>query len=265
MKYGFIGTGNMASALIKVMADKVNGEDIFLSNRTLSKAKKLSDEYSCELSDNRKIAEMCDYIILGVKPQMLKGVIDEIKDILESRNDYVLVSMAAGYQIKDYYEMLGFECSMIRIMPNTPVKVNEGIILYCYENTDEGKVDIFIGTLEKAGKLFYVDEDHFDAAGTVSGCGPAYVDMMIEALSDGGVMCGLSRKQAVELASQMMMGSAKLVMESGKNPIELKDEVCSPGGTTIEGVKVLEEKGVGNALMEAIIKAYEKNDKLRKK
>ena len=112
--------------------------------------------------------------------------------------------------------------------------------------------------------MIEIDEDHFDQAGTISGCGPAFMDIVVEAMSDGGVFVGLTRKESIELAAAMMMGSAKLILESGKNPIELKDEVTSPGGTTIEGVKALEERGVHNAFMEAVIKAYKKNELLRK-
>ena len=265
MKYGFIGTGNMASAIIKVMSEKVNGSDIYLSNRTEAKASALAEKYGANVSTNVEIAKTCDYIVLGVKPQMMKGVLDEIKPALAERDDFIIVSMAAGFTIDDYYEMISKECPLIRIMPNTPVMVNEGVILYCYKNIEKNKVDEFVNAIEKAGKLIDIDEGHFDVAGTVSGCGPAFADMIIEALADGGVYCGLTRKQSIELAAQMLVGAGKLVLESGKNPIELKDEVTSPGGTTIVGVRTLEENRVPYALMSAVINAYKKTEELRKK
>lgn len=266
MKYGFIGTGNMASAIIKVMSEKLGGQDLYLSNRTIAKAEKVADKYSCNVvPTNVDIAKNADYVILGVKPQMMKGVIDEIRDTLSKRNDFVLVTMAAGYYVEDYYDMLGFECPIIRIMPNTPVSVNEGVIIYCSSNVSDDRLNTFIDAIELAGKLMPIDEGHFDAAGTVSGCGPAFADLIIEGLSDGGVCCGLTRKQATELASQMLLGASKLVLESGRNPIELKDEVTSPGGTTIEGVLTMEENRVAYAMSQAVIKAYKKNEQLRKK
>lgn len=265
MTYGFIGTGNMASALIKVLRDEVEGKDIYLSNRTISKAERLCSEYNCILSTNLDIAKNCKYIILGVKPQMMTGVLNEIKEVLKKRNDFVLVTMAAGLTIQNYFDILGFECPLIRIMPNTPVSVREGVIIYTSKNTKKTDIDIFIKDFKNSGSLLEIDEDHFDQAGTISGCGPAYMDMIIEAIADAGVYLGLTRRQSIDLASAMMMGSGKLVLESQRNPIELKDEVTSPGGTTIEGVKVLEEGRAHSVFMNAIIAAFQKNEKLRKK
>lgn len=265
MKYGFIGTGNMASALIKVLRDVVDGNEVYLSNRTILKADKLAKEYNCVLSNNLEIAEKCKYVILGVKPQMMETVISEIKNALSKRNDFILVSMAAGLCIEDYYSLLGFKCPLIRLMPNTPVSVRQGVIIYTSKNTNKEDVDVLVNDFKTSGRLVEIDEAHFDQAGTISGCGPAFMDIVVESLSDGGVYTGLTRKDSIELAAAMMMGSAKLILETGRNPIELKDEVTSPGGTTIEGVKVLEEKGVHNAFMEAVVKAYKKNELLRKK
>ena len=265
MKYGFIGTGNMAGALIKVCNDKVSSSEIALSNRTREKARKLAKQYKNKLSTNIEIAKNCHYIVLGVKPQMMKDVLGEIKEVLNERDDFVLITMAAGLKIGDYQEILNKKHPIIRIMPNTPVAVREGIILYTSENVEEEDLNEFLLDFSSAGLLLNVDEDHFDAAGTVSGCGPAFAEMMVEGLADGAVCCGLNRKQAIQLAAQMLVGSGKLVLESGRNPIELKDEVTSPGGTTIEGVLKLEEKAVPSALAQAVIASYEKNDKLRSK
>ena len=162
MKYkaGFIGTGNMASAIIKVMSEKVNGSDIYLSNRTEAKASALAERYGANVSTNVEIAKTCDYIILGIKPQMMKGVLDEIKPALAERDDFIIVSMAAGFTIDDYYEMISKECPLIRIMPNTPVMVNEGVILYCYKYIEKNKVDEFVNAIEKAGKLIDIDEEN---------------------------------------------------------------------------------------------------------
>ena len=144
-------------------------------------------------------------------------------------------------------------------MPNTPASIGEGMILYtCGEGVTSQEQEAFLSAMSGAGRLTALPENLIDAGSAVSGCGPAFVDLFIEALADGGVACGLPRPAAMELAAQMVAGSARLVLESGRHPGELKDAVCSPGGTTIQGVRALEQRGFRGSVMEAVIAAYEK-------
>lgn len=260
---GFIGTGNMGGALA-VAAAKAQGNSLLLANRHPEKAAALAKQIGGRLSDNMEIAEKADLIFLGVKPHMLGALLETTKKTLAERQGrFVLVSMAAGTAIERIREMAGGDYPVIRIMPNTPASIGEGMILYsCSDNVLPEEEQGFLDSMAQAGRFSSLEESLIDAGAAVSGCGPAFVDLFIEAMADGGVACGLPRKQALELAAQMTMGSARLVLESGKHPGELKDAVCSPGGTTIQGVRRLEEGGFRSSVMNAVIAAYEKTSKL---
>lgn len=260
LKIGFIGTGNMGGALARA-ASKNPENALLLANRHPEKAQKLIDEVGGTLADNVSVAAEAKYIFLGVKPQMMGDMLSSIKTALAEReNRFVLVSMAAGTTIEKIRALLGADYPVIRIMPNTPAAIGEGMILYaCSENVSVEEEAEFVCAMSESGRFSKLAEHLIDAGSSVSGCGPAFVDLFIEALADGGVACGLPRKQAIEFAAQMVAGSAKLVLESGKHPGQLKDEVCSPGGTTIQGVRKLEEGGFRAAVMNAVIAAYEKN------
>lgn len=263
-KFGFIGTGNMGGALI-LAASKSDGKNILLlSDKDRSKAENLMKQTGGTLCSNIELAEQADYIFLGIKPQMLKDVMDEIAPVLKKRESrFVLVSMLAAFTCERICETAGGDYPVIRIMPNTPVSVGEGMILYApNKEVTEEETGFFLEAFEKAGRFSPLPEKLMDAGASVAGCGPAFVDMFIEALADGGVACGLPRAQAIEFAAQMAAGSAKLILESKKHPEQLKDEVCSPGGTTIQGVRALENGGFRSAVMEAVIAAYEKNFEL---
>ena len=266
-KYGFIGCGNMGGALALAVAKTVSGENIYLANKTVKKAEDLASKFGGKVSDNESIAKDCDVIFLGVKPQMMEGMLADIKSVLTARNpgDYVLVTMAAALTIEDIRRMAGGKARVLRIMPNTPVSVGEGIILYSYDDTlGEEAAEEIISVLKAAGECVNLPEKLIDAGSAVAGCGPAFAQMFIEALADGGVACGLPRDKATRLAAGMLKGSATLTLESGKTPGELKDAVCSPGGSTIEGVRALEEKGFRGAAMAAVSAAYEKTLKMKK-
>lgn len=259
-KLGFIGTGNMGSALAKAAIKVVGKENILLSNRTEAKAKALADELGCKYTSNEENAKNSTYIFLGVKPQMMGEMLDGIKAILAERKDrFVLVTMAAGLSIEKIQTMAGGNYPVIRIMPNTPVSIGKGMILCsASKKVSEKEINQFKDVMEFSGRLDFIEERLIDAGSAVSGCGPAYVYLFIEALADGAVECGLPRAKALEYACQTLIGSAAMVLESKKHPGELKDAVCSPGGTTIAGVHALERNGFRNAAMDCVKAAYDK-------
>ena len=229
-------------------------------------ARALAAELGCAVAqDNRAAAAQAEYIVLCVKPQMMEELLAPLRFTLAERpSRFVLCSMAAGLSIARIQEMAGSDCPVIRIMPNTPASVGAGMIQYCTSNVTAEEEAEFLKLMAPAGRLDAVPEGLIDAASCVSGCGPAWVYQFIEALADGGVACGLPRAKAQEYAAQMVLGSAKLVLESGQHPGALKDAVCSPGGSTIQGVRVLEEKGLRGAVMDAVIASYNKTKEMGK-
>ena len=263
--FGFIGTGNMGGALARALAKNVEGDSILLANRSAEKAAALATELGCKAVSSEAIAKKADYIFLGVKPQMMADLLAQLSPILKEREDrFLLVTMAAGLTIERIRELAVGDYPVIRIMPNTPSSIGEGMILYTAgSDVLDIELQVFLSAMSGAGRLSPLPEHLMDAGSAVSGCGPAFVDLFIEALADGGVACGLPRASALEFAAQMVAGSAKLVLESGKHPGVLKDAVCSPGGTTIQGVRALEAGNFRGTVMEAVIKAYEKNFDLK--
>ena len=265
MTFGFIGTGSMGGALARAARRRLEGGQILLANRTEAKAAALAKELGASLSNNRTIAGNADYVFLGVKPQMMRDLLAEIGPELRIRKDrFVLVSMAAGRSVADIQAMAGGDYPVLRIMPNTPCSIGEGMVLYTPgPGVTEAKVQVFLESMAGAGRFSPIPEKQMDAGSAVAGCGPAFVDLFVEALADGGVACGLPRAQALEFAAQMVLGSARLLLESGKHPGELKDAVCSPGGSTIQGVRKLEEAGFRGAVMNAVIAACEKGGNVK--
>ncbi len=259
---GFVGTGNMGGALARAAA-KEKENRLLLANRTPSKAQALADEIGGAVCTNAEALEKAEFVFIGVKPQMLRGLAESAAPILNARGDhFVIVSMAAGSSVEYIKELFGNH-PVIRIMPNTPASIGQGMILYaCCGKVSAEDEAAFLHAMAGAGRFMKIEEKLIDAGSAVSGCGPAFADMFIEALADGGVACGLPRKQAMEMAAQMLLGSAALVLQSGRHPGELKDAVCSPGGSTIQGVRKLEENGFRSAVFEAVVAAYEKNKSL---
>ena len=252
MKIAFIGTGNMGGALARA-ASKDQDNRIYLVNRHPEKAEALRREIGGEVTDCAQAVREAELVFLGVKPHVLPELCATLRPLVrEKKAPFAVVSMAAGVPVTRLKELLG-DCPMIRIMPNTPVAVGEGMILYTGDAEEE--MEAFLHAMRFAGRFLRVEERLMDAGMAVSGCGPAFVDLFVEALSDAGVASGLARKDATVLAAQMVLGSARLILESGRHPGELKDAVCSPGGTTIQGVRKLEEKGFRSAVIEAVIAA----------
>lgn len=266
MKTGFVGCGNMGGALARAAAESVGAENIFVSDTDAKKIAAFAEETGVNVSDTDYIVMNCDYIFLGVKPQMLKTLFQKIAPALKSRStDFTLVSMAAGVSLASLEEMAGVQCPVIRIMPNMPASVGDGMILYTVNDfVSKDSADGFCDIMKYAGLIDKIDEDKIDAASCVSGCGPAYVFMFCEALADGAVRCGLPRDKALLYAAQTLLGSAHMLIKTGKHPGELKDAVCSPAGSTIEGVKALEDASFRAAAMEAVRKAYERTLELGK-
>ena len=261
---GFIGTGNMGGALARAVS-RTGAAQIFLYDKSGSAAQNMARETGGDVAEMNGIARRCDYIFLGVKPNIITQVVQELRAELRDRRGYTLISMAAGVSIEKLEEALGFKAPIIRIMPNTPVSCGEGMILWC--SNDEVSVSAeegFLEILSKAGKTDRLEERLIDAASAISGCGPAFAYMFIEALADGGVECGLPRDKALMYAEQMLLGSAKCALEYEKNPAALKDAVCSPGGTTIAGVHALESGAFRASVMNAVVTAYEKTLKIGK-
>ena len=255
---GFIGAGNMGGALASAVCRAGYSEKVAVCDKDTKKAKALAEALSCADADAAFVVENCDTVFLGVKPQHLSSALGEIFDeVKKKREKPLFVSMAAGVKIEKIKESLGDNTPIIRIMPNTPVSVGEGMILYCASDdvTEEQKAN-FIEICKCCGRLDEISESAIDAASAVSGCGPAFVYMFIEALADGGVKCGLTREKALLYAEQTLLGAAKLALESGAHPAALKDAVCSPGGSTIEGVMALEAGAFRATASNAVVCAY---------
>lgn len=263
--FGFIGCGNMGGALAAAAGKNVPGENILLADFFMDKAQQLADRLGASVADNQTLAEKCDYLFLGVKPQMMADMLGEIRDTLLDREEpCVLVTMAAGLTIETIRRMAGVDFPVIRIMPNIPAAVGQGMLLCCSDGATGEQVEHFRAKMQGAGVLDFVEEKMIDAGSAVSGCGPAFAAMLIEALADGGVTCGLPRAKAQLYAAQTLLGTAQYIMETGMHPGALKDAVCSPAGSTIQGVRALENGGFRSAAFEAVIAAYDKTVELGK-
>ena len=262
--FGFIGCGNMGGALARAAcAGPAGPGQVLLADH--SKAQALAQELGCTACTNEEAARQSDFLFLGVKPQMMRDMLAQLQPVLAQRaGQLVLVSMAAGLTVATIREMAGGDYPVIRIMPNTPVQVGEGMVQYTAQDVSDTQLRDFLQAMEKAGRFDPLAEHLIDAGSAVSGCGPAYVCLFAEALADGGVACGLPRDKALEYAAQTLAGTARLILESGKHPGQLKDAVCSPGGSTIQGVRELEAGGLRSTVMEAVLAAFEKNRELGK-
>ncbi len=268
-KYGFIGCGNMGSCLVSAVSKTVESKDVACCDFSLKKAETMKKQYGVTVSDIYEIAEKSKYIVLGVKPQGMENTLSGISDILKKRqdmgDDFIIVTMLAGVTTEKIEKSLNFKCKVIRIMPNTPCQVGEGMVLYCANSlvADCEKAE-FLNDMQKAGLFDEIEESKIDMACAVSGCGPAFAYMFIDAIADGAVKCGLARDKALMYACKMLEGSAKMVMQTDVHPAKLKDNVCSPGGSTIEGVQTLEKYAFRSAVSESVISAYKRTVELGK-
>ncbi len=262
-RIGFIGAGNMGGAL--ALAASKTDCALYVTDLDTAKASVLCERTGATMSDSATICATCDLIYLGVKPQMLAEVAAELAPALQQRNTpYCLVSMCAGITISRLGELFP-DTAAIRIMPNTPVAAGQGMILYCYNDlTTAEQIDTFLYAMSHAGKLDLLDESLFDAGTSVSGCGPAFAYLFADALAKGGADCGLSYEQACAYAAQMLLGAALMLQQGGRSPDQLREAVCSKGGSTIEGVKVMWEQNLEGTVREAVKAAYKRNIELGK-
>lgn len=251
---GFVGCGNMARAMLQGILQKklYNSEDIIVSRRNEKALAEIKEQLSVNVTaDNAEVAQKADVLVLAVKPFQFETVIGEIRDVVQE--DTLVISIAAGQTMENIERLFGKNIKLVRSMPNTPALVLEGAAGVCFnEKVNDVDKKMVMDIFSSFGIAHEVPESMMDTVVGVSGSSPAYVFMFIEAMADAAVADGMPRAQAYELAAQSVLGSAKMVLETGKHPGELKDMVCSPAGTTIEAVRVLEQKGFRSAVIEAM-------------
>lgn len=257
---GFIGCGTMGGTLLKGIIKKqlVTPKEIIIFDQDTEKMLFFKENFRVNTADDLlSLCQQAQKIFLAVKPQDMKALLLEMKPVLN--DEHLLISVAAGLYISFFQEHLGDSVKIIRIMPNTPCLVGEGMSVLCRSQSvseeEEKEVAVLIGSL---GKVISLEEKHMSAVTGLSGSGPAYILMVIEALADGGVEMGLSRDVALLLAAQTVLGTAKMLLQTGEHPAALKNRVTSPGGTTSAGLLALEEGAVRAALIKAVIKAAQK-------
>ena len=262
-RFGFIGVGNMGGALARAASRST--KQIIVCDHDAAKASALAHRIDCEFADSRTVVAESEYVFLGVKPQMMADMLGEIKKELEKHKDVILVTMAAGLSIETIRKMAGGDYKVIRIMPNLAVEVGKGEILYTTsENVSKIEIGRFLNLMKHAGHLTGMDEEQMDAGCSVSGCGPAFVYKFVRGLAQGGINAGLDEETALALAIQTVRGSAKM-LEGNAAPLDkMIENVCSPGGSTIEGVKALDEAKMEEAVSNAVAAAYKRNVELGK-
>lgn len=265
MKLGFIGAGNMGSAIIAgaLRGGVIAPDALYISRKRPQLSASLAEQGAHVMESNAALAEAVDCVVLAVKPVYLPQVLGEVRDALAGK---LVVSIVAGWSYEMLEQALPSSSRFIRVMPNTPLAVGEGMTLISDRYTCTQEEFSFVRSLfEAAGKIAVVEDRVYTAANGISGCGPAFVYQFIEALADGGVRYGVPRALAYELAAQTLIGAARMVQETGEHPGRLKDAVCSPGGTTIEGIYALERGGLRAAVIDAVGATVEKTSKLTSK
>lgn len=264
MQIGFIGCGKMGSALLRgITGAGVAPETLHVTDAVTGAAKALGAATGARIhADNAGLAAACEVVVLCVKPNDAIAALREAQAGLEGK---LLISIVAGLKIDTLQEAAGLSVRVVRVMPNTPALLGAGASAYAAgSGVTKQDADFVEKLLRPAGIVAAIKEDLLDAVTGLSGSGPAYIYMVIEALADGGVRMGLPRALAIEFAAQTALGAAKMVLESGKHPAELRDQVTSPGGTTIAGLTTLESHGVRSAFIEAVTSATLRSRELGK-
>lgn len=264
MKIGFIGTGNMGSSIIKAISisNFTEMKNVNIFDLDMEKVNFLIDEYGVSYLDSEiKIVKNSDIVILAVKPNIIPLVLEKIKEEVEKNT--IILTIAAGVSIGQIENIIGEDKKVVRTMPNTPAQILEGMTAVTFnKNINNSEKDIIFKLLNSFGKSVEIEEKLMHVYTGISGSLPAYVYMFIEALADGGVLEGMTRDKAYQIISQTVLGSAKMVLETGKHPGQLKDEVTSPGGTTIEAVRVLENGNFRGNVIEAVAACTQKSKKM---
>ena len=264
-KIGFIGAGNMGSALAIAAARTLGGENVLVYDSAADKCAQLSEKYGFTIAgSSAEVAGGAQFVVFALKPNIIRAVAASLKGEL-AVGGHTVVTIAAGVAISAIQEAIGGVCPVLRIMPNTPVAVGKGTILINWgEDVPDETAAEFMEVMAGAGSFERMPESLFDITTGINGCAPAYTYIFIEAMADGAVEMGLPRDAAIRLAAQTVLGSAAMVLETGEHPEKLKDNVCSPGGSTIAGVAALEANGFRHAASQAVVKAAEKNLSLGK-
>ncbi|MBO5412336.1 MAG: pyrroline-5-carboxylate reductase [Clostridia bacterium] len=261
---GFIGCGNMGGALVASAVKSLPASEIAVCDYDQTKTENYAKNYGVAVLSAEEIVKTCRFVVLGVKPQALAQTLAPIADFLRARTDAVIITMAAGTPIANIRKLLNAEhFPIIRIMPNTPVALGEGMILYTLSEVDERNEQDFLRAFSKAGQFDEIDESILDAASALSGCGPAFAYHFAQALAKGAYEQGVPQDKADFYAAQILLGAAKMLMEY-KNPADLKTAVCSPGGTTLAGLKAMEENGFSDATVAGVTAAYHRALELQK-
>ena len=265
MKYtlGFIGCGNMGGALAQAASQSLDGKQIALCDFDKAKVDKFVNAFGAVSATAQEIANEAQFIVLAVKPQMMENAIAEFAEILRTHKNVTVITMAAGLSIAAIRSYIGAELPVIRIMPNTPAMLGQGMILYATDGVDCAEEAAFLNAFSAAGKFDKIPEKDIDAASVVSGCGPAFVYAFIQALADGGVACGVDKEKALLYAAQTAKGAAEMLLKFGDSQTLIKN-VCSPGGTTIEGVKTLESENLNCVVKDAVEASYKRTLELKK-
>ncbi len=263
-KLGFIGAGNMGYPILKAAVELYGAEHVMVSERADAARERACALGVAAAKDNSELVSACEYVLLAMKPQVANAVLKEIAPALHESSK--MISIMAGVSTDAIREALGCELPVVRLMPNTPAMVGEGMTSLCHTlDSDDAEEVTFVKSLcESYGRCIVLPETLMNAAICANGSSPAYVYLFIEALADSVVRYGISRNDAYVFAAQTVLGAAKMVIETGKHPAELKDAVCSPGGTTIAALAALEENGFRNAIMKATDACFERGAQLAK-
>lgn len=260
MKIGFIGLGNMGSAILRAVA-KSGQHQLFFSDNNAEKLAQLVEQYQGKASNNQEIAAEADVIFLGIKPHLVGAILSEVKHEIAQNPAALWISMAAGVSIDQLAEYVPAD-KLVRMMPNTPVAIGQGMTTFATKTAENA--EIFQQLMAQSGQVKQLPENLIDVATAIAGCGPAFVYEFIHAMTSTGVQNGLSVADAQLLASQTVLGSAQMVLESGQHPAHLRDQVTSPGGSTIAGVVAMTQAGFQAATMEAVNAALDKTRELGK-
>lgn len=259
IKIGFIGAGNMGGAIAR-SAYSTGLCEIYVCDKDEAKAAALARDVSGKVCEASFAVRCCELVFLATKPNILPYVAEELSDI-----KCTLVSMAAGVNLERLSELFGADTPIIRIMPNTPILVGSGVAVYTKnKNVTGAALDAFLSAMSKAGLVEEIEEEKIDAETAVAGCGPAFVYMFAKAMADGGVLAGLSAEASIKYAAATLKGAAQMLLVDERSPEELCRAVCSPGGSTIEGVKSLSEGGFEKIVSDAVIASYNKTKMLGK-